>query len=265
MVTLNQTCEAVVPTTIGNKVCSTLIDTGATKSCMSENCYREFQKHVELPPLKELLRLNVRAATGDDLRPLGIVTLPFKIGADAYQFDFIVCKHLRRDMILGIDFLRQNRIGTNWSLDGHFILEKSENILVQSVEAIENGPQIKTCKPVTIPGRSLAVLNMTVDFKDSSDLIYDVKVNPLFQDEYPNLITIPTSHRVEEKPQREIPHLIVNLDRDPVYLNKGTLVGFLEPTGIEVDQVSTEAEYIDSITCKMNEMIKFTKLLLKNA
>ena len=257
VVTVNQICEAVVPTKVGTKLCSTLIDTGATKSCMSEKCYEEFQKHVTLPPLKELLRLNVRAATGDDLRPLGIVTLPFKIGDSAYQFDFIVCRYLRRDMILGIDFLRQNRIGTNWSMDGHFVLEKSENVLVQSVEAIEAGPQIKTRKNVTIPGRSLVILNMTVEFKDleANTSIYDVKTNPFFQDEYPNLITVPTSHRVEEKPQKEIPHLIVNLDRDPVYLEKGTLVGFLEPTTIEIDQISTEEEYIESINCKMNEAL----------
>ena len=48
--------------------------------------------------------------------------------------EFIVCKNLRRPAILGLDFLRQNRIGTTWTPTGTFALQRGEDILVESIE-----------------------------------------------------------------------------------------------------------------------------------
>ena len=37
-------------------------------------------------------------------------------------------------MILGLDFLRSNRIGTDWSQTGKFVLHQKEKVLVESLE-----------------------------------------------------------------------------------------------------------------------------------
>ena len=39
----------------------------------------------------------------------------FSLGKQPYTYNFLVCKDLSRPMILGLDFPRINRIGTDWS------------------------------------------------------------------------------------------------------------------------------------------------------
>ena len=41
----------------------------------------------------------------------------FSLGKQPYTYRFLACKDLSRPMILGLDFLRANRIGTDWSKD----------------------------------------------------------------------------------------------------------------------------------------------------
>ena len=39
-------------------------------------------------------------------------------------------------MILGLDFLRANRVGTDWSKTGNFVLQQRDKVLVESLESI---------------------------------------------------------------------------------------------------------------------------------
>ena len=88
----------MIPAKIQQKKCKALIDTGVSRSCMSEKNYHEQQ----LPPLSELFAVKVTSATGTPIKVLGIM----------------VCRNVRRSTILGIDFLRKYRIGTNWTGKG---------------------------------------------------------------------------------------------------------------------------------------------------
>ena len=89
------------PAVINQTVCNALIDTGASRSCISE----VFYKKLNLPPMQELLRVHVRSATGGSLSPLGTTTCVFKLGEKEFTYTFIVCRHLLRPMIIGADFL----------------------------------------------------------------------------------------------------------------------------------------------------------------
>ena len=53
------------PTKIGTTKCNALIDTGATRSCMSEKYYKELQ----LAKIHLLQNVNVKLATGSNLTP----------------------------------------------------------------------------------------------------------------------------------------------------------------------------------------------------
>ena len=57
------------PTKVGSTLCNALIDTGATKSCMSESYY----KTLHLDSICSVVNTCVRSATGSNLSPLGIV------------------------------------------------------------------------------------------------------------------------------------------------------------------------------------------------
>ena len=54
------------PTRVGSTLCNALIDTGATKSCMSESYY----KMLHLDSIRSVVNIRVRSATGSNLSQL---------------------------------------------------------------------------------------------------------------------------------------------------------------------------------------------------
>ena len=103
--TVNHTEEVIIgseqgttfPTKVGTTMCNALIDTGATRSCMSEKYYRR----LHLTKIHLLQNINVRSVTGSNLAPLGMVDCTFELGKAKFRSDFIVCKNLTRPLILG--------------------------------------------------------------------------------------------------------------------------------------------------------------------
>ena len=87
-------------------MCNTLIDTGATKSCISEKYYQS----LSLTKMQFTKNISIRSATGSNLIPMGLINCSFELGKTRFNSDFIVCKHLTRPLILGRDFLIQNHI-----------------------------------------------------------------------------------------------------------------------------------------------------------
>ena len=92
------------PTKIEDIICNAPVDTGTSRSCISESFYTK----LNLPPFKTLCRTNVRSASGSNLVPLGMVTCSFILGTENFSTEVIVCKHLFRPLILGDDFLSRN-------------------------------------------------------------------------------------------------------------------------------------------------------------
>ena len=64
------------PTKIGTTMCNALIDTGATRSCMSKKYYKKLQ----LANIHLLQNVNVKSATGSNLAPLGLISCTFELG-----------------------------------------------------------------------------------------------------------------------------------------------------------------------------------------
>ena len=93
-------------TKIGTSMCNALIDTGATKSCISEKYYQN------LPSTKicHVRNTSVRSATGSNLTPLGLISCSFELGKIRFNSKLIVFRNLTRPLILGRDFLIQNHI-----------------------------------------------------------------------------------------------------------------------------------------------------------
>ena len=94
------------PTQIGTSVCHALIDTSATRSCISEKYYQS----LLLIKIHFIQNISVRSATGSNLTPLGLINCSFELGKVKFNSDFIVCKNFTRPLILGRDFLIQNHV-----------------------------------------------------------------------------------------------------------------------------------------------------------
>ena len=144
-ITLSDSKSAIIPAEIANDKCRVLIDTGAASSFIREDYYRKLQDAKLMPMIRDV---KIRSATGRDVQTLGKTRTQFKLGITTYTSEFIVCRNLRRPAILGIDFLRKNRIGTTWTEEGKFALQKGDDILVESIEIFfeDTYPKLKSCK-----------------------------------------------------------------------------------------------------------------------
>ena len=129
-ITVDYTKNAVITAQLAQEQCKVLIDTGAARCCIREDYYHKLSN----APLELLKNVRIRSATGRDLQTLGRTVCPIELGGRKYNVEFIVCRNIRRPPILGLDFLRQNRIGTTWTSQGTFALQRGEEILVESIE-----------------------------------------------------------------------------------------------------------------------------------
>ena len=100
-------------------MCHSLIDTGATKSCISGKYY-QLLPSIELQKLRNI---SVRSATGSNLTPLGMIHCSFELGKMKFNSNLIVCRNLTRPLILGRDFLLQHHITVCYAADGKFVLD----------------------------------------------------------------------------------------------------------------------------------------------
>ena len=237
MVTVGTTVGATVPATLEHTLCNALVDTGATRSCLSEEYYQQ----LLLPGLKPVHKLQVRTASGSSLCPTGTVACDFKLGKQPFSFEFIVCRGLSRPCILGLDFLRKYKIGIGWSPTGKFQLDLHQQVLVESVKVYMSGPTLQTRQCITIPSRSLMVLNAkeTID-KYMEGGLHKVVPNFLLSDEYPELVLIPTIHNVEITKLECIPYVLLNLSEETIFLRKGEILGHLEKEDITIEEITTE-------------------------
>ena len=223
VITGSEQCT-MFPTRVGNTMCNALIDTGATRCCMSE----EYYKKLQLSKIHLLQNVSVRSATGSKLAPVGLVNCTFILGDTSFNFDFIVCKNLTRPLILGRDLLIQNHITVRYSDNGKCILDHQQQELVAAMD-MEIRPHLSLTNSVSLPGRTLAVVqvNNTLTQKQS-DHLYEVEPNYLLTNEYPNLYIVPTIHNVDLYKSENVPLVVINISTDNIYLPKGEIMGFMQ-------------------------------------
>ena len=70
---------------------------------------------------------------------------------------------------MGIDFLRKHGIFAGWTSKGKFKLITQQEFLVESLEVLMNGPMIHNKQGITIPGRRLAIIDVSINIDESMD------------------------------------------------------------------------------------------------
>ena len=104
-----------------------------------------------------------------------------------------------------------------------------------------SGPMLQTRQCITIPLRSLMVLNAkaTID-RHMEGGLHKVVPNFLLSDEYPELVLIPTVHNVEITKIECIPYILLNLSEEAIFLRKGEILRLLEKEDITIEEITTE-------------------------
>ena len=122
-----------------------------------------------------------------------------------------------------IDFLRKHNIFAGWTAEGKFKLISQQEFLVESLEILMDGPMIYNKQEVTVPGRKLAVIKVSIEIaKTMNGQMFAVKPNFLLTNEHPNLVIVPMLHQVRGEKQECIPLTLLNLAEDEsIFLKKG--------------------------------------------
>ena len=224
------------PTKIGTIMCNALIDTSATRSCMSERYYQK----LHLTKIHLLQNINVKLATGSNLAPIGLVTCTFELGKTKFNSDFIVCKNLTRHLILGRDFLIQNHVSVRYSENGKCILDYQQQELIAYLN-IEFKPQLCLATSMILPGRTLAVVQENNDLEpDQSGQIYEIDHNDFLIEKYPNLYVVPMMHNMDIHKTENIPMVVINFLADDISLLKGEITGFMQHQPLDISEIVTE-------------------------
>ena len=227
---------ATFPTKIGTSMCNALIDTGTTKSCISERYYQQ------LPSTKMqcLKNISVKSATGSNLTPLGMIHCSFEWGKIKFNSNLIVCRNLTRPLILGRDFLLQHHITVCYAADGRCILDYQQQELIASID-LEDKPQLNMTHSVTIPERTLAIVCIYNNLDPNQcGSLYEIEPCDILNEKYPNLCVIPMIHNVDVHRTEHLPLIVINVASDDIYLSKGDIMGFMQIQSIEISEIMTE-------------------------
>ena len=203
-------------------MCNTLIDTGATKSCISERYYQQ------LPSTKMqcLKNISVKSAMGSNLTTLDMIHCSFELGKIKFNSNLIVCRNLTRPLILGSDFLLQHHITVCYAADGRCILDYQQHELIASID-IEDKPQLNMAHSVTIPGRTLAIVCIYNNLDpNQSGSLYEIEPCGILNEIYPNLCVIPVIHNVDAHRTEHLPLVVINFASDDIYLSERRDYGF---------------------------------------
>ena len=212
------------PTKMGTTVCNVLIDTGATRCCISEEYYRKLQ----LSKIHLLQNVSVRSATGSNLAQIGLVNCTFMLGDTTFDSNFIVCKNFTRPLILGTDFLIQDHISMRYSENGTCVLDHQQQELVAAID-VEVRPHLSLANSILLPGRTLAVMLVNNNLSpEQCGHLYEIVPNYLLTNEYPNLYIIPMIHNVDLHKTENVPLVVINISTDNIYLSEGEIMGFMQ-------------------------------------
>ena len=191
-----------------------LMDTGATRSCMNYNTAYKLGKGQ----IKQFDTMQAVGADGSDLGAIGTITCKISLGDIEVEQTFIVCRHLRRNVILGTDFTKSNQAGVSWTRHGTRVLSV-KGLPRLEVEEDELGTPVTTEHHVKIPPRYSAVFE--VNLHGSCEGTKIISANKQLVEANPNVF----QHEISGKPEenRYFPVVaITNLDHTKMlHLAKG--------------------------------------------
>ena len=115
------------------------------------------------------------------------MTCDITLGNKTFKHDFVVCEHLMRPIILGREFLYENKLKVYYSKAGDCWLDHKEEELIAMID-IQDELTLSLKSGVYISGRTVAILNVDSSVqKCDIGQLYNVRANTLLEDEYPQL------------------------------------------------------------------------------
>ena len=134
-----------------------LLDTGAAKSCMNYKTAYELGRDK----IKPFSQMQVVRTDVSDLGAIGKLQCNISLGDTNMQQDFIVCKHLRRNISLDTNITKGNYVGISWTREGTRVLSVKGTPKIE-VEEDELGILVTTKHHVKVPPRYSTVFEVNL-------------------------------------------------------------------------------------------------------
>ena len=178
--------------------------------------------------------MQVVGADGSDLGAVGMIECKITIGDVEVEQTFIVCRHLRRNVILGTDFAKNNQAGVSWTRQGTRILS-IKGVARLEVEEDELGTPVTMKHHVKIPPRYSALFEVNLHGACEGTKI--ILPNKQLMEANPNAF----QHEISIKPENNnyFPLVaITNLDHTKtLHLTKGEIVGFAHEEEVKMNYI----------------------------
>ena len=186
----------------------------------------------------------VRSATGSDLEAVGTVECTLFIDTHEFQQRFLVCKNLKRGIILGRDFTIPNCLGISWTRRATKRITQEDRVILEMDEDCD-GRALAATRTVRIPPRHAAVLQVECD-KDIEGKV-QVTPNQLLLRDFPNLYCPPTVINNENNDKTDVIGLyMINLSTsEHVVIKRDQVVAFTDSEAAEVDYIEV-AETVET-------------------
>ena len=179
-------------------------------------------------------------ADGGDLGSMGTVKLTLSIGANKVAQEFIVCRELRRNIILGVDFAKRNCAGIQWTTNRTRVLSLN-GVKAVEVKEDELGISVTASYHIRVPPRHNAVFEVNIHAETQGMQV--ITGNKHLLEKHSNMYQHEVAILAEENSERFPLLAITNLDHvKTLHLAKGEVVGFARPKSSEVTYIATTNE-----------------------
>ena len=208
------------------------MDTGAICSCITYNTFCKLNIQLAQSEVPKVM-----GADGGDLGSMGTIELTLNIGMTKVAQEFIVCRELRRNIILGVDFGKRNCAGIQWTTNRTRVLSLN-GVKAIEVEEDKLGIPVTASYHVRIPPRHNAVFEVNIHAKTQGTQV--IVGNKHLLEKHPNMYQHEVAILAEENSDRFPLLAITNLDHvKTLHLAKGEVVGFARPESSEVTYIAT--------------------------
>ena len=205
------------------------------RSCINYNTFRKLNAQLTQREVPKVI-----GTDGGDLGSMGIVQLALRIGTSKVTQNFIVCRELRRNIILGVDFAKHNCAGIQWTTNRTRVLSLN-GIKAVEVEEDELGIPVTASYHVKIPPRHNAVFEVNIHAETEGTQV--IMGNKHLLEKHPNMYQHEIAMMTEGNSGGFPLLAITNLDHvKTLHLAKGEVVGFARPESSEVTYIATTNE-----------------------
>ena len=205
------------------------------RSCINYNTFCKLNVQLTQHEVPKVIGVD-----GSDLGSMGTVQLTLRIRTSKVTQDFIVCRELRRNIILGVDFAKCNCAGIQWTTNRTRVLSLN-GIKAVEVEEDELGIPVTASYHVKIPPRHNAVFEVNIHAEIQGTQV--IMGNKHLLEKHPNMYQHEIAMMSEENSGKFPLLAITNLDHvKTLHLAKGEVVGFTRPESSEVTYIATTNE-----------------------